>query len=481
VERNAGCRSFLDYHHDVGINRIGEFEDTMKLTLKDQQVLVLGLGDTGLSALRWLKRQGALLSVADTRQVPPGVEAVRTEMPEVKMHLGEFNPEVLIKTDLIVISPGVALAEPMVQAAIAQGVKVVGDVELFAQNKPAKAKVIAITGSNGKSTVTTMAGDICKAAGMNTVVAGNIGLPVLDTLSDEVDVPDVYVLELSSFQLETTSSLNADASTVLNISEDHMDRYDSFANYAAAKNRIFAGHGVQVLNRQDAWSMGMAIAGRPMITFGLDAPKQTSDFGLIDAENAAVLVQGDHALLDMGDLKVAGSHNAANALAAMALCQSVGVPEAPMLQALRSYQGLSHRVEWVANINHKRVQIIAALEESLRHGLKVHSSRLLNEMNTFVYINGRPDHMKGQHDDLIMSLAMAIYVSDSSFSQLTKVTQQAKTMLESWTVQSHEPPKDQYFNPSMPNTNVRDNPVYRNQPSQKDYEQYLWLFGGMKR
>jgi hypothetical protein len=133
------------------------------------------------------------------------------------------------------------------------------------------------------------------------------------------------------------------------------------------------------------------------------------------------------------------------------------------------------------NFNNKRVQIIAALEESLRHGLKVHSSRLLNEMNTFVYINGRPDHMKGQHDDLIMSLAMAIYVSDSSFSQLTKVTQQAKTMLESWTVQSHEPPKDQYFNPSMPNTNVRDNPVYRNQPSQKDYEQYLWLFGGMKR
>lgn len=324
----------------------------MKLTLKDQQVLVLGLGDTGLSALRWLKRQGALLSVADTRQLPPGVEAVRTEMPEVKMYLGEFNPEVLIKTNLIVISPGVALAEPMVQAAIAQGVKVVGDVELFAQYKSTKAKVIAITGSNGKSTVTTMVGDICKAAGMKTVVAGNIGLPVLDTLSDEVGVPDVYVLELSSFQLETTSSLDADASTVLNISEDHMDRYDSFADYAAAKNRIFAGHGVQVLNRQDPWSMGMAIAGRPMITFGLDAPMQASDFGLIDAANDAVLVQGDHALLDMGDLKVAGSHNAANALAAMALCQGVGVPEAPMLEALRSYQGLSHRVEWVANINH---------------------------------------------------------------------------------------------------------------------------------
>ncbi len=133
------------------------------------------------------------------------------------------------------------------------------------------------------------------------------------------------------------------------------------------------------------------------------------------------------------------------------------------------------------NFNSKRVQIIAAFEEGLRHGLKIHSSRLLNEMNTFVYVNGRPDHMKGQHDDLIMSLAMAVYVSDSSFSQLTKVTQQAKTMLESWTVQSHEPPKDQYFNPSMPNTSFKDNPAYRNQPSQKDYQQYLWLFGGMKR
>jgi hypothetical protein len=133
------------------------------------------------------------------------------------------------------------------------------------------------------------------------------------------------------------------------------------------------------------------------------------------------------------------------------------------------------------NFNNKRVQIIAALEESLRHGLKVHSSRLLNEMNTFVYINGRPDHMKGQHDDLIMSLAMAVYVSDSSFSQLTKVTEQAKTMLESWTVQNYEQPKEQYFNPAMPNMNFKDNPAYRNQPSKKDYEQYLWVFGGMKR
>ena len=133
------------------------------------------------------------------------------------------------------------------------------------------------------------------------------------------------------------------------------------------------------------------------------------------------------------------------------------------------------------NFNNKRVQIIAALEEGLRHGLRVHSQRLLNEMNTFVYMNGRPDHMKGQHDDLIMSLAMAVYVSDSSFSQLKKVTEQAKTMLESWSVQNYVPQQEQFFNPAMPNTNYKDNPAFRNQPSKKDYEQYLWLFGGMKR
>ncbi len=324
----------------------------MKLSLKDKQVLVLGLGDTGISALRWLKRQGARLSVADTREAPPSVGDVRQEMPEVKVYLGRINQEVFINADLIVISPGVALAEPMVQAAIAKGVKVVGDVELFAQNKPTNAKVIAITGSNGKSTVTTMVGDICKAAGMKTVVAGNIGLPVLDTLSDEDDAPDVYVLELSSFQLETTNSLNADAATVLNISEDHMDRYDSLSDYAAAKNRVFLGHGVQVLNRQDSYSMEMAVAGRQIVTFGLDHPDESSDFGLMDRAGNIILTQGDRALIDMNELKVAGLHNASNALAAMALCKSIGLTEAVMLQGLRSYQGLSHRVEWVAKINH---------------------------------------------------------------------------------------------------------------------------------
>ena len=320
----------------------------MKLELHDKQVLVLGLGDTGLSALRWLRGQGARLSVADTREIPPGVEIVKQEMPDVNVCIGAFSESVFNQAEVIVISPGVPLAEPLVQAALERGVPVVGDVELFAQYKPASAKVIAITGSNGKSTVTTLAGDMCKAAGLNTVVAGNIGLPVLDTLNDET--PDVYVLELSSFQLETTSSLNADAATVLNISEDHMDRYHGLGDYAQAKARVFAGSGVQVLNRQDAWSMDMAIKGRACVTFGLDQATHAEDFGVATQAGIPALMKGASVLLSTQAMKIAGLHNAANALAAMALCEAIGVSQSAMLNALREYKGLPHRVEWVANI-----------------------------------------------------------------------------------------------------------------------------------
>ena len=321
----------------------------MRLELKDKRVLVLGLGDTGLSALRWLYRQGTRLSVADTRETPPGVDALKAEMPTVKLHTGAFKEAAFKDAEVIVISPGVPKAEPLVQDAMRRGVPVVGDVELFAQFKPASAKVIAITGANGKSTVTTLVGEMCKAAGLKTVVAGNIGLPVLDTLNGEV--PDVYVLELSSFQLETTSSLNADASTVLNISEDHMDRYQGLEDYAAAKARIFAGHGVQVLNRQDAWSMGMAIQGRVCVTFGLDQAANAADYGLSHQADKTLLMRGNQELLDTRMMKIAGLHNAANALAAMALCEAIGVSQTAMLKALHEFKGLPHRVQWVADIN----------------------------------------------------------------------------------------------------------------------------------
>ncbi|MFA6178612.1 MAG: UDP-N-acetylmuramoyl-L-alanine--D-glutamate ligase [Candidatus Methylopumilus sp.] len=331
----------------------------MKLELKDKQVLVLGLGDTGLSALRWLKSQGALLSVADTRDAPANAAVVRAEMPETTMHLGPYAAATFATIDLIVISPGVALAEPMVQAAICRGIPVVGDVELFAQFRPAAAKVIAITGSNGKSTVTTLVGEMCEAAGLKTVVAGNIGLPVLDTLmpgfmNDES--PDVFVLELSSFQLETTSSLHADAATVLNICDDHLDRYADLDAYAAAKARIFLGGldvkqaQVQVLNRQDARSMQMAIATQEQISFGIDMPPTANDFGLLKDTDQSWLASGTNRLLATNEMRIAGLHNAANAMAALALCRGIGLDSMALLNALREFKGLPHRVQWVAEV-----------------------------------------------------------------------------------------------------------------------------------
>ena len=319
----------------------------MNIELNDKQVLVLGLGDTGLSALRWLARQGARLSVADTRAVPPGLDVVKAELPQVTTHCGPFARNVFEPAELIVASPGVPLAEPEIQAAIARGTPVVGDVELFAQHKPASAKVIAITGANGKTTVTTLVGEMCKQAGLKTVVAGNIGLPVLDALA--MPEPDVYVLELSSFQLETTSSLSPDAATVLNVTEDHMDRYDGMASYAAAKARIFHGTGVQVLNRDDVWSRGMAEAGRQQVSFGMGAATTEADYGLLQRDCKTWLMYGEQALLSTDEMRLAGLHNAMNALAALALCRAIGIEMAPLLATLRQFKGLPHRVEWVAN------------------------------------------------------------------------------------------------------------------------------------
>jgi UDP-N-acetylmuramoylalanine--D-glutamate ligase len=321
----------------------------MTLAIKDKQVLVLGLGNTGLSALRWLKRHDAILSLADTRESPPNAALVKKEMPEVPVYLGAFKGQVFANAEVIVVSPGVPLADPQIQAAIKRGISVVGDVELFAQYRPPHTKLIAITGSNGKSTVTALVGEMCKAAGLKTVVAGNIGLPVLDTLLEEI--PDIYVLELSSFQLETTSSLDADAATVLNITEDHLDRYAGLAEYAAAKERIFQGSGVQVLNRQDALSLGMAKAVRNQITFGTDLSPTPDDFGLMHNHDDIWLMHGSTALIRMSEMRIAGLHNAVNALAALALCRAIGLDFAPMLSALRNYKGLPHRVELVAEID----------------------------------------------------------------------------------------------------------------------------------
>jgi UDP-N-acetylmuramoylalanine--D-glutamate ligase len=334
------------------------------LHLSGRKVLVLGLGDTGLSCARWLVARGADVSVADSRVAPPHAARLAECLPQVPLHTGPFSDERLQSAELLVVSPGVPLTDPAVARALEAGVEAVGDVELFSRaihalnveraqsgDKVGPMRLIAITGSNGKSTVTAMCGDMCRVAGLTTCVAGNIGVPVLDALLDveqgRTPAPQVWVLELSSFQLETTASLNADAATVLNVSEDHMDRYTSLDAYAAAKARIFSGNGVQVVNRDDARSMAMALPGRHVVSFGLDRCPRGEDFGLCEDE----LCLGRDMLMPLSALPVAGLHNAANALAALALTRALGLPMEALLRGLVHFKGLPHRVEKVTEID----------------------------------------------------------------------------------------------------------------------------------
>jgi UDP-N-acetylmuramoylalanine--D-glutamate ligase len=323
------------------------------------KALVIGLGDTGASCVRWLLEHDATVRATDSRDEPPHAQHLREAFPEVKLSLGGFQRADIDWADLVVVSPGVALATPEIQRAIAAGKDVVGDVELFARAiRGSNSKVIAITGSNGKSTVTSLVGHLCSAVGLDTVVAGNIGLPVLEALDNRETLgkdPDVWVLELSSFQLETTSSLHPDAATVLNISQDHMDRYAGLGDYAAAKARIFAGDGMQILNRDDPAVMAMALPGRAQSSFGIDAAAAEGaippGYGLSARKDRLWLAEGAETLLPVDKLPIAGLHNAANALAALALCRAIGLPYDGLVPALKTFHGLPHRVQFVAEID----------------------------------------------------------------------------------------------------------------------------------
>jgi UDP-N-acetylmuramoylalanine--D-glutamate ligase len=352
VEGDAGSGALLDYHHVAGIAGIGDFK-TQMTNFATKSVLVIGLGETGLSMVRWLSAQGVSLRVADSRSTPPGMAEVAGLVPAGQIFCGAFKDAMFDGIDLIAISPGVPLSDINVAAALARGIPVVGDIELFAQQLNPQSsiptpRVIAITGSNGKTTVTCMVEHLCKACGVDAVAAGNISPAVLDVvLQRGAKQPEVWVLELSSFQLETTFKLNADAATVLNISEDHLDRYAGMDEYAAAKQRIFQGGGVQVLNRDDTRSINMRIKDRQIISFGLDVPGRDVDFGIERDSDDIWLVQGKTRLLKSSELQIAGLHNVANALAALALCRSIELPMPGLLDALRSFKGLPHRVELV--------------------------------------------------------------------------------------------------------------------------------------
>ncbi|HKY91140.1 MAG TPA: UDP-N-acetylmuramoyl-L-alanine--D-glutamate ligase [Nevskiaceae bacterium] len=318
------------------------------------RILVVGLGASGVSALRYLARRGASLVVTDSRAAPSGVDGFRTQFPKAEFRLGAFDaPRPLGQFEMAVVSPGVSLDEPFVRELAEAGVPIVGDVELFA--RAAKAPVVGITGSNGKSTVTTLVGEMARAAGLRVAVGGNLGTPALDLLSDEVQL---YVLELSSFQLDTTHSLRCKGAAFLNLSEDHLDRHGSMAGYRAAKARIFRGCERAIVNYDDPMTNpGPARGGEgpgDVMAFGIGAPSAEQPYGLAGRNGHAWLAFRDPVtgvespLFPRKALRIQGLHNVANALAAIALADAAGIPRDASIAALEVFKGLPHRCEFVA-------------------------------------------------------------------------------------------------------------------------------------
>lgn len=318
--------------------------EVMTANRPDWDAVIVGLGETGFACARHLRARGRRVAVTDTRAEPPRAAALAAEQPRVPQVLGGLDPALLRAAREIVLSPGVDPRLPALQAAAAAGVPLIGEIELFARE--ARAPVVAITGSNGKSTVTSLVGAMAQAAGRRAAVGGNLGTPALDLLADPE--PELYVLELSSFQLETVRSLDARAAVVLNLSPDHLDRYPDLDAYAAAKRRVYRGTGTMVLNADDPRVAAMAECDRRRLWFGLGPPAGDEHFGIIRQHGESWLGRGERALLPTAALGIRGRHNQANALAALALGAACGLPEPVMLEVLEAFRGLPHRSEPVA-------------------------------------------------------------------------------------------------------------------------------------
>jgi UDP-N-acetylmuramoylalanine--D-glutamate ligase len=306
-------------------------------------VLLVGLGATGVSCARYLARLGQQVRVLDSREEPPGLAQLGALRDTLDLRLGSFDLGALDGVAEVVVSPGVSLDEPLLVEARKRGLVLLGDIEMFARVAP--APVAAVTGSNGKSTVTSLVAELATAGGLRARAGGNLGTPALDLL--DAEVPDVYVLELSSFQLESTESLRPLAACVLNITPDHIDRHGSLERYASAKARILSGASTVVLNREDRLVMAMWDGRTPCITFGLDAPGER-DYGIVDTADGAVLARGAQQLMPAARLRIRGRHNVANALAALAMAEALGLDVVRVLDALQEFPGLPHRAEWVA-------------------------------------------------------------------------------------------------------------------------------------
>mgnify|MGYP000429738543 CR=1 FL=1 len=311
---------------------------------------VVGLGATGLSLVRFLHARGADVTVVDGSTAPAGLAQLHSEFPQVKFKSVDVANNTLPESDFVVLSPGVPRASMAISDALKHGVPVLGDIELFARVVPASASVFAITGSNGKTTTTALAGELAKCVKPDARAAGNIGVPILDALAETPNC-STWVLELSSFQLESTDSLQLTSAAVINVTDNHLDRYPSFFGYAAAKERVFQNAAGQVLNRADAWSMSMRRPALNVTTFGRDQAEDKTHFGVDRVDGKAALMRGDTAILSADELGVSGAHNAQNALAALALIQSLEVPLSLQQSVLRSFAGMPHRCQLIGTIN----------------------------------------------------------------------------------------------------------------------------------
>ncbi len=325
------------------VGRLDLGEEGMALD-EHSAVLVVGLGKTGYSIARFLDRLGVRFAITDTRDTPPCLKAFRENFPDAGVFLGGFSKRVFEAATHLVVSPGVSVHHPLIQAQAQRGVPVLGDVDLFAASTG--APILGITGANGKSTVTTLVGLMAERDGRQVRVGGNLGTPMLDLLDQDADL---YVLELSSFQLETAHVLEPLAATVLNISPDHMDRYESIAAYAAAKERIFKGRGLMVLNQDDPEVLAMNQEGRRVAWFSLTNDK--ADYAVRKIEGVDWLCAHQEPRVKVSEIKLEGRHNLANCLAAMALGDEAGLAPDAMKDVMTSFRGLPHRSEWVADID----------------------------------------------------------------------------------------------------------------------------------
>lgn len=313
----------------------------MSLIASSQLTIVVGLGVSGLAAARYLQKNNKNFAVVDSRENPPNVDLFAQGFVGVPLKLGELDVDYLLNADEVILSPGVSLQTPAIKAVIDAGISVIGDVELFA--RVVTAPVIAITGSNAKTTVTTLVGEMAKASGVKVAVGGNIGRPVLDLLEDNAEL---YVLELSSFQLETTESLKPLVASILNISEDHMDRYDSLMDYFRAKQRIYWGAQNIVSNRDDPLTQPPIAADVNYFSFGMGRSDR-NQFGFINESLSFEF----STVIEANAMQLKGRHNHLNGLAAMAIGHAAGFKQSAMIEVLKCFSGLPHRCEWVANIN----------------------------------------------------------------------------------------------------------------------------------